>query len=103
MPRRATLRMGGPLASGDKLYLKGACPDAQFVQGPLPVRVTVDGIPLPGARIMPGESVFSLSFPLPNQLVGRSSVLVSVESDRFFSVSKDIRELSLAFGIFEIR
>ncbi len=103
MPRRATLRMGGPLASGDKLYLEGACPDAQFVQGPLPVRVTVDGIPLPEGRIMPGESVFSLSFPLPNQLVGRASVLVSVESDRFFSVSKDIRELSLAFGIFEIR
>lgn len=103
MPKRATLRMGGPLTSGDKLYLEGACPDAQFVHGPLQVHVTVDGIPLPEARIMPGMARFSLSFALPNQLVGRESVLVSVESGRTFNVSNDIRELSLAFGIFEIR
>lgn len=103
MPKRATLRMGGPLTSGDKLYLEGACPDAQFVHGPLQVHVTVDGIPLPEARIMPGIARFSLSFALPNQLVGRESVLVSVESGRTFNVSNDIRELSLAFGIFEIR
>jgi hypothetical protein len=95
--------MGGPLTSGDKLYLEGACPDAQFVHGPLQVHVTVDGIPLPEARIMPGMARFSLSFALPNQLVGRESVLVSVESGRTFNVSNDIRELSLAFGIFEIR
>ena len=95
--------MGGPLASGDKLYLEGACPEAQFVQGPLPLRVTVDGLPLPEGRLMPGTALFKLSFPLPKQLVGRESVLVSVESGRILNVSKDIRELSLAFGIFEIR
>ena len=62
MPRRATVRMGAPTASGQKLYLRGSCPDEQLKDGPLPVTVEVEGVKLPPAVIRPGENAFELAF-----------------------------------------
>ncbi|MEO8597932.1 MAG: hypothetical protein ABI759_31720 [Candidatus Solibacter sp.] len=103
MPKRATLRMGAPAAAGLKLYLRGACPEELLKEGALPVQVTVDGIALPKAEIRPGETAFELAFPLPDSLVGKTAMRVTVEAGRSFRPASDPRDLGLAFGSFEVR
>jgi hypothetical protein len=103
MPRRAGLRMGAPATAGQKLYLRGACPDEQLKAGPLPVTVTVDGVTLPSTVIRPGESSFELVFALPDSVAGKAEMRVTVEVGRVIRPPSDPRELGLAFGSFEVR
>src|SRR4029077_5684969 len=69
MARRATLRMAAPAAVGEKVYLRGICPQEQFRAGPLTVRVTAGGVALPSRDLH--EVSFELAFDLPASLVGR--------------------------------
>jgi hypothetical protein len=103
MPRRAGLRMGAPPAPGQKLYLRGNCPDEQLRQGPLPVTVTVDGVTLPATVIRPGENAFELAFALPDSVVGKAEMRVTVEVGRVIRPASDPRDLGLAFGTIEVR
>jgi hypothetical protein len=91
MPKRATLRIGGP---GTRLYLRGECPSELL---PLSVTVSVDGEPLPSATI--GENAFEISFPIP----ARPELKVTIEAARTFRPAADPRDLSLAFGTIEVR
>jgi hypothetical protein len=95
--------MGAPSAPGQKLYLRGDCPDEQLREGPLPVTVTVEGVTPPPAVIHPGENAFELSFALPVSLVGKPEMRVTVEVGRVFRPASDPRELGLVFGAFEVR
>ena len=101
MPKRATLRMAGPGAPGQKLYLTGQCPDEQLRNGALPLTVTVEGSTLPPAEI--GHTVFELSFPLPDGLVGKPEIHVAVEVARIFRPAADPRDLGLVFGVIEVK
>ena len=103
MPKRATVTLRGPRTPAEKLYITGACPAAALKSGPLKMQVSVDGEKLVPVWIRQPEEQFSFTFELPRQLVGRSSVEVSVELDRTFFVPPDSRELGLAFRFFEIR
>jgi hypothetical protein len=103
MPGRATLRMGAPDAPGRKLYLRGDCPDEQLRVGPLDVRVSVDGIALPAAKIRPGENAFELAFVLPDPVSGKREMQVTVEVSRVIRPASDPRDLGLVFGTFEVR
>jgi hypothetical protein len=98
MPKRATLRIGGPAEPGKKLYLSGHAPDAL---GAVEVTVTVDGAPLPPQTVRPGP--FEAVFPLPDSVVGKREMLVAVEVSRTFRPPEDPRELGLSFGVFEVR
>jgi hypothetical protein len=98
IPKRATLRMGGPEKPGKKLYLSGYSPDAL---GAVEVTVTVDGAPLPPQTVRPGP--FEAAFPLPDAVVGKSEMLVAVEVSRTFRPPEDERDLGLSFGVFEVR
>jgi hypothetical protein len=103
MPRRAGLRMGAPLTGAQKLYLRGNCPDEQLSPGPLSVTVTVDGSTLPATVIRPGENAFELVFALPDSVVGKAEMRVTVEVGRVIRPASDPRDLGLAFGAFEVR
>ena len=103
MPRRATLRIGGPTAAGQKLYLRGICPEEQLRAGPLEVRVTVGDSRLPAAAIRAGENSFELSFELPALLVGKRELEIAVEVSRVIRPASDPRELGLGFGVFEVK
>jgi hypothetical protein len=103
MPKRATVRMAGPSAAGQKLYLRGSCPEEQLRQGPLAVTVSIDGVALPAASIRPGENSFEIAFLMPAATVGQPVVQVAVEVARTFHTASDQRDLGLAFGVFEIR
>jgi hypothetical protein len=98
MPKRATLRIAGPAAPGAQLYLRGECP-GQLI--PLSVTVSIDGVPLPSTQIKDGA--FEVTFPLPDSAVGKPELNIVVETARTFRPASDPRDLSLAFGSFEIK
>ena len=102
MPKRATVRIAGPTAPGQKLYLRGYYPAEQLRAGPITVAITANGSPLPPATIASGGD-FELAFPLPDSLAGQSAIEVVVEVNRTFRAGGDIRDLGLAFGEFEVR
>ncbi len=103
MPRRASVRLGGPRSPLDKIYISGYCPAAQTSQGPLRVTVEANGIPLGTWLLSKGDAQFELAGKFPPQLIGKESVDISVAVDRTFTLPPDRRELGLAFGTFEIR
>jgi hypothetical protein len=103
IPKKATVRLGGPARAGERLYLSGFCPKAQLEKGPLPLAVQVDGKALPPVLIEPGTGQFEFDFALPDDLVGKESVEVTVEAGRTFTPPGDTRQLGVVFGVFEIR
>jgi hypothetical protein len=102
MPQRASLRMAGPAAAGEKLYLRGYYPAGELRNGPVNVTVTVDGSALAVVPI-PGGGSFELAFPLPAAARGKPEMAVTVEVSRTFHAGTDIRDLGLAFGEFEVK
>jgi hypothetical protein len=102
MPKRASLRIGGPTAAGQSLYLRGFYPAEQFGKAPLLVQVTANGTALPGGMLAGGGD-FKMAFPLPASLVGQAAIEITVEVSRTFRAGSDIRDLGLAFGEFEVR
>ena len=101
MPRRATLRMAGPAAGGQKLYLEGQCPREQLRQGPLTLTVTVEGAP--PARNEIREPVFHLAFTIPYTAVGKPEMQIALEVSRVFRPADDPRDLGVVFGVIEVR
>jgi hypothetical protein len=95
--------MGAPATPGQRLYLRGSCPDEQLRAGPLPVTVTVEGIAMPATVIRPGENAFELVFALPDSVVGKPEMRVTVEVGRVIRPATDPRDLGLVFGSFEVR
>jgi hypothetical protein len=103
MPQHATLRIGGPRSLSESLHMQGFCPDPMFRAGPLPVRVAVDGNALPEVQLRKSDGRFDISFPLPKEAMGKTSVEVTLDAGRSFRASGDSRDVSLLFGLFEIR
>ncbi|MBZ5624725.1 MAG: hypothetical protein LAQ69_39405, partial [Acidobacteriia bacterium] len=103
MPKRASLRMGGPTAPGQRLYLHGYCPPELLQDGPILVTVAVDSSTLAPAVIRSGDNTFELYWPLPDAALGKPEMQVSVEVSRTFRPPTDARDLGLAFGAFEVR
>jgi hypothetical protein len=103
MPKRATVRLGGPHSPGQKLHVEGFCSARQIEEGPLAVTVSVDGQAYPPVLLDRGDAAFKFSFPLPSELVGKERIEVSVEVDRTFTVASDPRPLGLVFGTFAVR
>ena len=103
MPKRATLRIGGPASAAEKLYVTGFCPRMQFEKGPLQMVIAIDGRTLPAVSLDKGSDAFNLVFNPPAETVGRPVLNVSIEVGRTVSPGGESRQLGLAFGVFEIR
>ena len=103
MARTATVRMAGPRASGQKLYVTAMCPAVQLTHGPLRMTVTVDGIRLAPAQFTQGGAEATFDFALPPETVGKDPIDIAVEVSRTVRVGADVRDLGLAFGRFEIK
>ncbi len=102
MPSRASFRIGGPQTVGSKLTLAGYCPPEQTESGPLTLSVLVDGKMISESIIVKPETSFSRTFSLPDDLVGRESLEVTLAVNRTLNRNQG-SPLGLAFGVFEIR
>jgi hypothetical protein len=102
MPGRATVRIGGPTAAGQRLHLTGHNPPEQARAGPVKLRIQVEDLTV-GEATLSQEGGFSLSYPLPASFQGRPSIRIILEVSRTFRPPCDGRELSLVFTIFEVR
>ena len=64
--------------------------------------VSVDGRPIGKRDIPVGASRFSLTYDLPDDLVGKPSILITLDVDRTVSAPPDERRLGLLMGTFEV-
>ena len=103
MPRRATLRIAGPQTPGERLYVKGFVASAQSSQPPVYLLLRVDGMRLSEAKVDFKGAGFEVSYPLPNEFVGRKELFVALAVDRTFQFGSDTRELGLNVDLIEIR
>lgn len=103
MPRSASVRMPGPRAGGQRLYVTAICPAAQLKRGPLQMTVTVDGIRLAPAQFTKGNEWSTVELALPPEIAGASEIEITVEVSRTVRIGADTRDLGLAFGTLEIR
>ena len=101
--RRATVRLGGPRHGGEKLYIEGYCPAERLKKGPVRMKVSVEGLPVGEVLVDGADRFFHHQFALPEGLVGRDSIEITIEVDRTMRVPGEHRELGLVFGWFAIR
>ena len=101
MPKRASLRIHGPMRRGQQLLLKGYCADGELAGGPIGVTVSIDGVALPPARI--DSQPFAVALPIPDSAVGKAEIQVAIEVSRTFRPPPEERDLGLAFGEIAVR
>jgi hypothetical protein len=102
MPKHATVRLRGPTAPGQQLYLAGFCPPLVVQAGPVEMQVSVDGRKLPSVWLREGGVAFSFNFPLPAEATGKDVVQIDIDLSRTLRPPGDARELGLAFSSLEI-
>jgi hypothetical protein len=102
MPRRATVRLGGPNSVKDRLLIEGFCPRLQLQGGPLHLFVTVDGIPLGETQITDPDASFQRLFVMPPALIGKKMVRVEISVDRT-TLDPNGRELGVVLSTISIQ
>ena len=103
MPKTAAIRIHGPTKSGQILEANGYCPAVLLAEGPLGVSFRWDGVPLGTSAVTQPNAIFSLHFPLPDQLVGQPMLELEIEVSRTFQPQDDHRPFGLVFTTFTIR
>jgi hypothetical protein len=103
MPKSATVRLSGPKAPSQRLYLTGFAPAAILKSGPVTITVTIDGNRIASAVVRNPEAPFAFDFPLPSSLLDRQSIQITLELDKVLRPPGDNRELGMVFGTFSIR
>ena len=100
MGQRAELRLAGPRFAGERLRLRAIYPEHLDI-GAVQLTVAVNGIRIGRVEIRDRRSSERV-FPLPASLVGSPEITVTLETDRTFRLSRDPRQLGLAFGVIEL-
>lgn len=100
MPKRASLKMDGPVNGCHRLYVSGFCPASQLAPGPFLMTLSVNGHAFPAERVdQAGE--FRFDFPVQAAAEGRYDIIVDL--DHIVIPPADGRPLGLVFGAFAIR
>jgi hypothetical protein len=103
MPKRATVRLGGPQKPDQRLHVSGYCPAALVERGAVRMNFSVDGVNVGSVTLDRADHSFEFDFPLPAELAGRPLVTISIEVDRTLRRPDDPREMGMIFGVFAIR
>jgi hypothetical protein len=103
MPASATVKLSGIDPAARKLYVTGYAPASVIAAGPITLSFLGNGREIGSAVMKKPDDRFSLAFPLPAALIGRSSVEISIHASKTVRVPGDRRDLSVVFGTFSIR
>ncbi len=95
--------MAGPQWANESLVVSGYCPAAAVAKGPVTLTVKTGARVLGSAILRQADKKFELTFPLPEDLVGRTRVDLKIETSRTFQPASDARPLGLIFGTFAVR
>ncbi len=102
MTDQASVRIGGARTAKDQLFLQGSAPVKNLGGVPVHLSVSVDGIPVGTTEVAEPDGVFQRWFPMPQQVVGKTAVTLSIQTDHVLRIEKE-RVLGLAFGKIAIR
>jgi hypothetical protein len=75
---RATLKIAGPDAPGERLTITGFCWDELLRKGPIHLAAAAEGIPLGSAEFRGPDIRFEHNFSLPAALAGRRSMEITL-------------------------
>ncbi len=103
MGKRATVTLAGPAHAAERLYVAGYAPAAVLKDGPVSLRVSIDGFVLSTVRVRNPDADFAFDFEVPERFAGAPKIEVAVEVDRTVTVPPNPRVLGLMFVSFEIR
>lgn len=103
MGKSATVRIGGTSSRNPKLELTGFCSAAVVAKGPVRLTVGVDGQQIGTTMLKQPNQEFDLTYPLPANLAGKSSLTISLEVNRTVHIGQDKRDLGLIFGTFTMK
>jgi len=97
MTQAASLRIGGPRSHGQCVAIRAVSPlkDSRL-------SATADGIEL-GTLALGSAGDVAPEFPLPDDLIGRPTIILRLEIDRVHKAPPDPRKLGLAVSQIEIR
>jgi hypothetical protein len=99
--KQATVELRGPRARGT-LTITGLVTPLHNGTVPYPVTALVDGRPIGVRDIAVGVSRFSLTYDLPDDVIGKPSIAVTIEVNRTVNAPPDLRQLGLLMGTFEV-
>jgi hypothetical protein len=102
MSKSAVVRLSGPAARGQSLFVSGYAPETVLQNGPIVLTACADGERLGDATIRPPGQRFQFRFPLPDRLVGKYLIQVRLEVDHTQRLPGDLRDLGVVFGTLEI-
>ena len=102
MPKSATVRLSAPTAATQRLYITGFSPAAVLQSGPVTMTLRADQRELGRAVLKNPNAQFAFDFALPNDLIDKPSIEISVELDKVLHAPSDNRELGMVFGTFSI-
>ncbi|MBI5083775.1 MAG: hypothetical protein HZB13_04160 [Acidobacteria bacterium] len=102
MGKRAEVMLAAPSKAGQKLYVKGYCPE-RWLDQPIELTVWGAGWKLGSVSITRASASFEYTFDLPPELVGLPEMKVTLEVDRTNRPAEDPRELGLTFGQLGLR
>lgn len=103
MPKSATVRLSGPKAPSERLYVSGFAPGAVLKSGPVTMTVLADGRELGKSVIRSPDVPFAFDFTLPADLTGRQTIEITLKLDKVMHPPNDRRDLGMVFGTFSIR
>lgn len=103
MSKSATVRLSGPAAPSQRLYITGYAPKAVLASGPVAMTVGVDGREIGSAAIRTPDARFAYDFALPGDLVNRQWIAITISVDKTIRPPGDGRDLGMIFGTFSVR
>jgi hypothetical protein len=103
MPKRATVTLAGPDAAGRRLYVRGSCAPEQLKNGPFHLSVWAGDAALGTSEVRDCAQPVEFDYALPQELVGKDAMRVTLEVDRPLMPGADPRPLGMVFGVFEVK
>src|SRR5579875_875521 len=102
MPGSATVRLSGPTAPGQKLYVTGYVPPAIVAGGPVTLAFSAAGEKIGEGKIS-RDGPFAFDFPLPSSTIGKRDLEIAIQTSRVVRPAADPRDFGAVFGTFAIR
>jgi len=102
MPKSAAVKMSGPVAASQRLYVTGYVPPTIVADGPITLTFRASQRKVGEGKITT-DGPFTFDFALPAALAGQKEVVIEIETSRVLHPASDPRDFGAVFGTLAIR